>query len=533
MKRWARQVLVIFAALSITLSLSQTPQYGGVYRMLSIYGISTLDPARAGNFEDWWSAGLILFGHLYKFDGEGNLYPDVASGMPTISEDGRVFTIPLRQGVKFSNGRELVADDVLFTFERVANPETASWGIGLTRNIVGAEAYSLGEAESISGIRVIDDYTIEFTLIEPQSTFTAMLSNSVLGIVPRQEVLEAGSDWGTEVLIGSGPFTLTDFIPGEKVVYSRNEHYYKEGLPYLDGIEIYMDVDLSVAALRHEAGEAEFVPADSLPPAELLAAQTDPAYEGILRKDPTGVITTLIFNPASRDFQDPRVRQAVAHAIDTESLALRSGRGLPHNGLFPTVYPQFNPDFEYAFPYNPERARELLAEAGYPNGISGYAMLAAQGQELGEMIQADLAAVGINIEVLTGSPDIYRDRFQSGEIIFGHYGAAGGFLDGSEMIRGRFICFTEAELAAVPNRIQKLCDPEVDAKFFRTDLLPIDSPERTALLQEIENDIINVHTWVIVPYHSAGLGLGQPYVFNDNLHPIYALPTLEDAWMAQ
>jgi ABC-type transport system substrate-binding protein len=512
--------------------LAQEPKPGGVYRMLSTYDFATLDPAVASNLEDWWSSGIVLFSHLYTYDGEGTLIPEVAAEMPSVSEDGLIYTVPLNTAVTFSNGRAVTAEDVKFTFERVLDPATQSWGSAGLSNIAGAAEFASGEADTVSGIRIVDEATVEFTLLTPQYTFPAVLTSSTYGIVPMQEVLEAGKDWGTKVLISSGPFYLTEFVPGEKMVYAKNPHYYKEGLPYLDGIEISMNVDKSVAALRRQGGEAEFVPADSLPPAELVTAQSDESYKEALRLAPSGIITMLNFNPVSEPIQNLKVRQAIAHAVDRESLARRSGRGLLADSIFPSVYPQYDPEFTSAYPYDLEKAKALLTEAGYPDGFSGFAIFAGQGQELGEIIQADLAEIGIDVEVLSGNWDDYKPRWISGEIMLTHFGAGGSFLDASELIRGRVTCPSEASIAANPaEAATNWCDPALDAKYLQAETLPLDSEERTQLYREIENSVINELVWKVVPYHSAALALSQPYMVGDNLHPVYTMPVLEQAWM--
>jgi ABC-type transport system substrate-binding protein len=522
--------------LLFTLVTGQDPKPGGVYRMVSAYDIPTLDPAQAGNFEDWWSSGLVLFQHLYQYDAEGTLFPEVAADFPTISEDGLTYTVPIRQGVMFSNGRELVAEDVAYTLERVLTPDTLSWGPNGLFVIEGAEAFYGGEAETISGINVIDDYTIEFTLNQPAYTFPDLMASSVYGIVPKQETIDAGADWGIDVLIGSGPFILTEFLPGEKVVYERNPHYYQEGLPYLDGVEIALNVPASVAALRVENGEADFAPADALPGAVLAQIQSDPAYAETGRKGVSGVITIITINPASTPFQDVRVRQAIALATDRETLSRRSGRGTLHDSLYPSPYPQFNPDFKTNYAYDLEAAKALMAEAGYgpDTPITGYSIFAGQGQELGEIIQADLKEIGIEAEVLTGNFSDFEEQFWDGEIFMTHFGAAGSFFDASEMIRGRYLCLTEAEKAAAKDpraNNTRWCDPTIDEMFNKAQTLRTDDPERTQLFRDIENKIINENVWIIVPYASQALALGRANIVGDDLHPLYTLPTLEDTWI--
>lgn len=521
----------------VGVGLAQDPKPGGVYRMVSAYDIPTLDPAVAGNFEDWWSSGLVLFQHLYQYDAEGKLFPEVAADFPTISDDGLVYTIPLRQGIKFSNGRELVAEDVAYSLERVLTPDTLSWGPSGLYIIQGAEDFYGGKAETITGIKVIDDYTIEFTLNQASYTFPDSLAASAYAIVPKQEVMDAGADWGTSVLVGSGPFMLTEFSPGDKVVYERNPNYYKEGLPYLDGIEIALNVPQSVAALRVENAEADFAPADALPGPVLSLIQTDPKYAETGRIGKSGIITRISFNAASEPFQDVKVRQAVALAIDRDTLAKRSGRGIVSESLIPEPYPQYDPDFKSNYQYDLEAAKALMAEAGYgpDNPITGYSIFAGQGQELGEIMQADLKEIGIEAEVLTGNFSDFREQWWSGEIFVTHFGWGGSFFDASEVMRGS-LCRTEAAKAAAEDPRSNgtvWCDPKFDELFNKAETLKIDDPERTQLYRDMQNMLINENVWVIVPYASQALALSQANIKGDDLHPLYTLPTLEDAWIDQ
>ncbi len=532
-----RFISLLLAAVLLGVGLAQDPKPGGVYRMLSAYDMTTLDPAQVGNFEDWWSAGLVLFQHLYQYDAEGKLFPEVAADFPAISEDGLTYTIPVRQGIKFSNGRELVAEDVAYTLERVLTPDTLSWGPQGLYVIQGAEDFYGGKTETVGGIKVIDDYTLEFTLNQPSYTFPDSLAASVYGIVPKQEVIDAGADWGTSVLVGSGPFMLTEFSPGDKVVYERNPNYYKEGLPYLDGIEISLNVPQSVAALRVENAEADFAPADALPGPVLSLIQTDPKYAESGRIGTSGILTRISLLPVG-PFQDVKVRQAVAMAIDRDTLAKRSGRGQVFESMYPAPYPQYDPAFKSNYQYDLEAAKTLMIEAGYgpDNPITGYNIFAGQGQELGEIMQADLKAIGIEAEVVTGNFSDYKEQYWNQEFFLTHFGWGGSFFDASEAIRGNFTCLTEAEKAAAEDpRANDLrwCDPRIDEMFAKAETLKTDDPERTGFYHDLQNIIINENVWIIVPYASQALGLSQANIKGDNLHPLYTLPTLEDAWIDQ
>ncbi|MGL4611747.1 MAG: ABC transporter substrate-binding protein [Trueperaceae bacterium] len=529
-----RFIPLLLVALLLREGLAQEPKPGGVYRMLSAYDMSTLDPAQVQVFEGWWSSALVLFQHLYQTDTEGKLFPEVAADFPTVSEDGLTYNIPIRQGMKFSNGRDITAEDVAFSLERILSPDTTSFASNTFFIIEGGEDFFSGKADAISGLNVIDDYTLKIKLKQVSYTFPNLLSISATAIVPKQEVLDAGDQWGTSVLIGSGPFMLKEFLPGDKIVYERNPNYYKEGQPYLDGIEIILNVPQSVAPLRVENGEAEFAPADTLPGPFLAQLQTDPKYTETMRVGKSGIITRLTFNAISEPFQDVKVRQAVAHAIDRETLAKRSGRGLPYESFYPEPFPQYDVAFKSNYQYDLEAAKALMEEAGYgPNNrLTGYNIFAGQGQELGEIMQADLAEIYIDAEVLTGNFSDYQEQWWAGEIFMTHFGWGGTFFDASEAAR-TFRCPSEAQIAnAKDPRGPKTrwCDPAFDEAFNKAETLPLDNPERDQIYADLQNKIINEDVWVIIPYASQALALSQANIVGDDLHPLYTLPTLEDAW---
>jgi ABC-type transport system substrate-binding protein len=235
------------------------PQRGGTYRIAGPFDAITLDPARADGVEDWWLVGTLLFNRLYSYDADGELFPDLTEDFPQVSEDGLTHTIRLRRGVAFHNGRELSADDVRFTFERVLNPATASWGVAALMQIAGSDEVANGSSASLAGVKALDAHTLQITLKQPLAAFTALLATSPLSIVPRAEVTAAGSDWGIGTVIGTGPFALAEWTPGERMRLTRNQRYFRPNLPYLDVVEVAFNVVTPVALERWQDGEADFV----------------------------------------------------------------------------------------------------------------------------------------------------------------------------------------------------------------------------------------------------------------------------------
>jgi peptide/nickel transport system substrate-binding protein len=508
---------------------AQGPRIGGTYRILGAGDFRSLDPPAAESSEDWWSAGMVLYNCLYFYDKEGNFYADLAADLPEISEDGLVYTIPIRQGVKFHNGRELVAEDVKFTLERQLWPEVYSWGKTFMENVVGYEAVIDGTSKELSGIKVIDDYTVEITLKQPQAVFPAILSMSMNAIIPKQETLDAGEDWGFKVVIGTGPFRFVEWVAGEKAVYERNPDYFKPGLPYLERIELYLNVDPAVQMLRWESGEAELV--HNIPAAELPRLLSDSNLKTLLRIAPGVGTNRLAFHFNVPPFDDVRVRQAVAMAIDKEGLARKaSGTITSLDGFFALDMIQFEDGFTSKYQYDPEQARQLLAEAGYPDGIEGVKLyISVAEQERGEQLQADLQAIGIQTELAIGQWKEYRDRIRAGEVPLFMYGWAASFPDAFDFTSA----WTTCKSIETGYNDGFYCNERIDELLEKAEALPLQDPERIAAYREIEDIVINQDVAWVGLFNPSRIVLGVDYVHDDFLSGIYGWPYLETAWMEE
>jgi ABC-type transport system substrate-binding protein len=502
------------------------PRIGGTYRLVGRGDFRTLDPPGAESSEDWWSAGMVLYNQLYFYDKDGNFFADLAADLPTISDDGRVYTIPLRQGVKFHNGREMVADDVKFSLERQLWPEVYSWGKSYMDNIEGFEEVIDGSVQELSGIRIVDDYTVEITLKQPQAVFPALLSMSMNGIIPREETLEAGDEWGYSVVIGTGPFRFVEWVAGERAVYERNPDYFKSGLPYLDRIELYLNVDAAVQMLRWESGEVEWV--QNIPGPELPRLLSDPDLAAQLRRAPSIGVTRLGMHVLTPPFDDIRVRQAVAMAIDKQALVQRrSGTVRALEGHFAYPMLQFDDDFQSNYAYDPEAARALLAEAGYGDGIDDVRLYTSTANaEFGPLLQADLQAIGISAELAVGQWQDWRDRIRAGDVALFMYGWSASFPDAYDYTAAWSTC------ASIETNFNDghYCNERIDEILAQVEALPLQDPERIAGYREIQDIIINQDVAWVALYNDERVRLGVDYVHDDFVSPIYGWPYLETAW---
>ncbi len=501
------------------------PHAGGIYRLTGTGDIRSLDPPAAESSEDWWSAGMVLYNQLYFYDRDGTFYADLAADLPTISDDGMVYTIALRPGIKFHNGRELVAEDVKFTLEHQLWPEVYSWGKSYMENLVGYEAVIDGSTQELSGITVVDSHTVQIALKKPQAVFPALLSMSMNGIIPMEETLQAGADWGFSTVIGTGPFKFVEWVAGEKAVYARNEEYFKSP-PYLEGIEIYLNVEPAVQMLRWENSEVEWV--SSIPAAELPRLLSDEALKAELRIAPSVGTNRLGIHVDVAPFDDLRVRQAVATAIDKLAIVQkRSGTVTALEGHFTPPMLQYDPAFKSDYQYDVEKAKALMAEAGHADGVQGVKFYIGQDQEVGQLIQADLAAIGIETELMVGQWKDWRDAIRAGDIQLFMYGWAASFPDAYDYTSAWSTC---ASIETGYND-GNYCNQRIDELVDRVEALPLTDPDRIAAYREIQEIIINQDVAWVALSSPQRVALGKAYVHDDFMSPIYGWPYLETAWM--
>ncbi|MBW3632000.1 MAG: ABC transporter substrate-binding protein [Chloroflexi bacterium] len=506
------------------------PQTGGVYRLMGSGDIRGLDVGSAEGSEDWWSAGGLLFNRLYAYDPENEFFPDLAAEFPGVSDDGLVYTIPLRQGVKFHNGREMVADDVAFSLAWQLWPDVYSWGKTYMENVVGYDEVIAGDTQDLSGVRVIDPYTVEITLKRPQAVFPAILSMTMNGISPKQETIDAGAEWGQSVVIGTGPFKFVEWNQGQSVVFERHPEYFREGLPYLDRVELSLNVEPSVQMLRWESGEAEFV--HTIPSADVPAVLTEERFANTRRLAATPVTMRLFMDLRSAPFDNLQVRQAVAMAVDREFLSRSTGGVIePLEGIYVPIMPQFEESFRTNYQYDPDAAKALLSEAGYDEGITGIKLYGGTDFEAQlQGLQADLAAIGIEVEVIPGTWTDWREPIRSGEVQMGLYTWSASFPDAYDFVSGWMTC------ASIETGFNDggYCNERIDELVAAAEAMPQTDPERIAAYREIEELAVNTDAAMIGIGNEKAVALGRENAHNDPLNGLLGgWPFLEAAWIEQ
>jgi peptide/nickel transport system substrate-binding protein len=410
------------AVLALTLpapAFSQEIKQGGSMTVTYKDDVSTLDPAIGYDWQNWSMIKSLFDGLMDYEPGTTTLKPDLAESYE-ISPDGQTFTFKLRQGVKFHNGRELTAEDVKYSIERVVNPATQSPGAGFFGSIKGFEEASAGKADSLSGITVVDPYTIKFELSRPDATFLHVAALNFAHVVPKEEVEKHGADFGKHP-VGSGAFKLAEWTLGQKLVFERFADYWNKGLPKLDQITFEVGQEPIVALLRLQKGEID-IPGDGIPPAKFIEVKEDPAFKDLVIQGGQLHTGYVAMNVKIKPFDDVKVRQAVNMAINKDRIVrIINGRAIPANQPLPPTMPGYAKDYE-GYPYDVEKAKALMAEAGLADGVETelFVMNTDPQPRIAQAIQQDLAAIGIKASV--------KSLAQANVI------AAGGEPDGAPMI---------------------------------------------------------------------------------------------------
>ncbi len=374
-------------------SSDSSVKYGGKITVGITQDLDSLDPHKAV------AAGteevlINIFDGLIKVASNGDFVPAVASSYE-ISEDGLKYAFTLRKGVKFHNGKEVTADDVIYSLKRVAGLDGTP-----DPEVLVKSAFSV-----IKEINKTED-GVEVILSEPA---TELIGFFTCSIIPCDYDAQATAP------IGCGPFKFVSYEPMRSIVLEKNEDYYVEGVPYLDGVTFKISADTDAAFLELMAGGIDIFP-------YLTADQANQLKGNYNIEDGTmNLVQALFLNNAREPFTDVRVRQAICYALDRQGIinVVAEGKGeVIGTNMFPTFGRYYDASLVNKYPTNIEKAKELLKEAGYEGGISFTITIPSNYDfhvKTGEVITQQLKAAGIDakiklIEWSSWLSDVYAGR---------------------------------------------------------------------------------------------------------------------------
>lgn len=408
-------LLLLVGLLTLSLASAQTLVFG--QSGLPV----TLDSAQAQDGNSLSVAYQITEPLVSFKPGTAELVPGLATEWEG-NEDASVWTFTLREGVEFHDGTPFNAEAVKFNYDRWNDRENeysfADEGVDYTSFTYVFSGY-LGDGSILEEVNVIDEYTVEFVLTDSVGFFPAMVAASYFGLDSPQAVMEAGADYGTPGVgsVGTGPYMFTEWTEGERVLLTRFENYW-QGMPNAEEVVFRGISDPTARLAELQAGSIDI--AIELNPDDLSVIQGD---ENLTAVEQQGLnVGYFGFHQGNEPLDDLRVRQAIAHAVDWDAIvdAFFGGLGVRATEFYPDAF--FGRAGVPPYEYDPERARELLAEAGYADGFDTeiwYMPVSRpyfpSPEPIAATVATYLADVGINAELQTEDWGVYLENYYTGK----------------------------------------------------------------------------------------------------------------------
>lgn len=395
---------------------AEGPVKGGTYVHPLYADPTSLDPPHVQESEGYRVA-VMIFDGLVDYDPKTlEVKPELAESWE-VSDDLKVWTFKIRKGVKFHNGREVKAEDFKKCWERACAKDTASEVAYILAPIKGYDEMQEGKAKELSGVKVIDDYTLEVTLKYPFGEFLKTLGHPVASVYPVEEAEKAIKEkkvWETP--IGTGPFRFVSWKHKQEVVLERNPDYWGKE-PYLDKIRFRIFTDENTAFLEYKAGKLHDA---MIPTGQYKATKADPKLGPQVVTGPELAVYYYGFNMEKGIFaRDKNLRLAIIYATNKQAIidTVMEGLPVPATGIVPRGVPGFKPD-QVEWTYDIDKAKEFWAKSSKPSEITLTYNTSEGHQKIAEAAQAGYKEAGINVKLVNIEWGTYLDRLSKGEIPF-------------------------------------------------------------------------------------------------------------------
>ncbi|EPZ42694.1 ABC transporter substrate-binding protein [Alicyclobacillus acidoterrestris] len=517
----------------------QKPVEGGSIILDSTQAVPDLDPAVA---YDTTSAEVDsqIYQSLVTYDKNTyKIIPELASSY-TVSPDGLTYTFKIRKGVTFSNGDPLTAQDFVFQLERILDKKMTpkpSPGNSFFEIIKGATAYYNGTAKTISGVSTPDKYTLVLTLSKPEKFFLQVLAMQFLSAVDPAYVKKVGNAaFDTTSAMGTGPFELKTNNQN-KVVLVKNPHYWQKDqwgqqLPYLNQVTINVNNNDQVDALHWEQGQTAFmspwlIGGDGIPASQYVTIMNTPKYKQLVLKQPANSIFYIGLNTANTINGKPNplsnvfVRRAMEYGFDdSQFVKINNGAVLPLNQPLPSTMEGYvkNLDSDAKYGLNVAKAKEMLAKAGYRNGLTVdmWDENTSVAMKEDQAFQAMMKNIGITVKIHDVTWKDFLTKAMSGTAQVYQSGWVQDFPDASDFLNTLF----NSDQAPTNNNTN-YDNSQVD-QWLNEAQNDTNQAQRDELYGKVINQVMSDAVWIptiqMIDYYSV-----QPWV-----HGFYTSPVLYD-----
>lgn len=469
------------------------PVSGGTLTAALTGDPSSMDPASPGIYTSLQVLDNI-FNKLITMDENGRFISELATSWQQV--DPKTYTFELVSGATFHNGEQFTANDVKYTFERILDPKTAS---------TYASDYT-----SIDTIEVVSPTKVTFHLKEPFAPFLTNLSQN--GEIVNQKAIAAADP--TRHPVGTGPFKFVEWVQGDHITLARFDNYFKKGMPYLDGITFkFLAVDQSrIQGLQ--AATLDWV--DAVPLNQLTALKKNKAYTYVTSPR-AGIPDFVAMNCAAAPFNNKALRQAVAAAVNRKEIIEVAYFGAGEEGWMevPSGSSWYGGNPPYHNGPDLTTAKQKMAEAGYPNGLTVTYLSLPQYPELqttGVVLKDQLQKIGINVDIQQLEVTVWFDRYAKG-----NYQLTSAYWSGT-IDPDNF--YSTQMVTGSPNNDCKYSNPQVDALVARA-RSATDDGERKSLYEQIRQIVWEDAPLVFVHYETIN------YLMRDSVNGSTVNPPLE------
>jgi len=476
-------------------SASASPQAGGTLTLTAQDDLTSLDNSQAVSPIDYEMTAGALYEGMYHMNHDGQVEPGIADGMPQVSSDGLTYTIHLKHGAMFAGPnftpREVTATDAAYGLTRALDPNTKpapSWGGYWLYPIKGALDFTNGKASSVSGIKVVNTYTLQITLAQRDTTFIYGLTNDTNWPVPKEAVEQRGLNFASEP-VGAGPFYVKNWTKGQSITLAKNPGYVDKGLPYLDQITVDLNVNPSTQVLRLESGQADglFEPF-TLPQANIRQLIAD---SSIVKAPTVGLATYFPSLNFQQLFANKDLRLAVAYAVTRDFTKEFGSTARPYFQVYASETPQYDPSEKF-FPYDPTKAKQELQAAGYHGQPVRMIYDIADPYVSAMMVSLaqDLKAIGMNVQL----KGLQESQFygSSGQNDPKSYDIVSNwwrydYPDGEDYLSSLFLC---DDVAPPGLNLSRYCSKPVDDLYNQSNTMPFGAA-RDKVLQQAQRQLLD------------------------------------------
>jgi peptide/nickel transport system substrate-binding protein/oligopeptide transport system substrate-binding protein len=506
-------LLLIF---SISLSaVAEEPQYGGTLRLSNDTDWDTLDPAYSSGF-DAGEMAVKFFDGLVRFDYHSNKIVPALAESWDVEDNNTTFIFHLREDVEFHDGTEFTAHDVKYTFDRLYDPETASPGTWVFPMIKGTDAALAGESDGLAGVEVIDDHTVRFELDQPFGLFLTHLTLPY-GLIVNEDIVEEYGEDFRQNPVGTGPFKFVEWEHDDRLVMEANEDYW-DGRPYVDEVVFRVIPQPLTDIAEFEAGNLDFT---TVPNEERERWMENEEWQEYITT--TAELNTyyLALNSDFEPLDNKKVREAIDYALDNEAItSALFPHYVPANDAIPEGMPGGS---DLPMKADVEKAKELLAEAGYEDGFE-LELWVSDGRtsvRVGGVLQALLGRVGINVKLIKNDWSVFYDTVKNGNAPSYYLSWWADYADPYNFLNALYtsdrIAFNNEEINDMLVQMTATTDQD----------------ERLELSREIINLADELGDPYVYLYHTSTSNIKQPWVKGELYHQMYSADKLVTWWIDQ